>query len=104
MQQHIGESVMHIWHCAITYGFSQKSQMPNVQECIRDSVMHIWHWVQCHLCVSHYRWCGIDCMIVSLKLPKHLRKILDAHLALLHIWHCEWHCVMSYYAILCLNA
>ena len=22
----------------------------------------------------------------------------NAHLALLHIWHCEWNCVMSYYA------
>ena len=36
---------MHIWHCAITYEFSQNSQMPNVHECMTGHVMHIWHWI-----------------------------------------------------------
>ena len=53
---------------------------------------------KCHLC-TQCQLCA-QCHFCMLHNAKYAS---GAQLALLHIWHCEWHCVMSYYAIQCVT-
>ena len=64
-----------------------KWRMPFIQ------TMPIMHSTQCHLC-TQCQLCG-QCHLCMLHNANYAS---GAHLALLHIWHCEWHSVMLYYA------
>ena len=52
------------------------------------------HISQCHLCTQ----CQL-CAQCHLCMLYNANYASGAQLALLHIWHCEWHCVMLYYAL-----
>ena len=54
------------------------------------------HVSQCHLCTQ----CQL-CAQCHLCMLHNANYASGAQLALLHIWHCVWHCVMLYYAIPC---
>ena len=64
-----------------------KRRMPFMQ------TMPFVHMSQCHLCTQ----CQL-CAQCHLCMLYHTNYASGAQLALLHIWHCEWHCVMLYYA------
>ena len=58
--------------------------------------MPFMNTTQCHLCTQ----CQL-CVQCHLCMLDNANYASGAHLALLHIWHCEWHCVMLYYASAC---
>ena len=64
-----------------------KRRMPFMQ------TMPFVHLSQCHLCTQ----CQL-CAQCHLCMLYNANYASGAQLALLHIWHCEWHCVMLYYA------
>ena len=65
--------------CNMRMPFMQPMPIVQIRKCHLCTQCQLC--AQCHLCMLH-----------------NTKYASGAQVALLHIWHCEWHCVMSYYA------